>query len=381
MNNKLIQKIKLFFNNYLILGIVFLLFVAFGAYTYNSSRNSTINSSRNSPIIANVITDGIFKIKKCVPEKMAPGYTMVYSLHDHVVYWLKGCNVVRILDVPGKISVIRQDKHGLYGLIEYEFIESEPIGFNPDGTLRFFVGRKNFKGWPHHDIIAAASGTFFTIIAEEIAPNVLDDVIIEFDTKGEILWSWSVNEHLFGKKDARKIFKIQKPPLCPMKSEKIEHTTHCNALDIFENGDILLSVRNLSEIVRISYPDGKVIWRRGSDVLSYQHYPTIQPDGSILVYDNGIKQGKTGIVKFSPAGKVILNKRLNFFSGGLGSVQELSNGNWLVVDGMHARVLEYTPDFKEVVFNLKLKRRNYISWAKKEKAWFYRASHVDRLPF
>lgn len=356
---------------YLILGIVFLLFVAFGVYAHPS-----INSTKNSTIIANVIADGIFEIKKCVPQKMAPGYTIIYPIHDHIVYWLKEGNVVRILDVPGKISVIRQDKQGLYGLID-----ASPMGFKPDGTLRFFVPRKNFKGGPNHDIIATPRGTFFTITSENVAPEIVDQVIVEFDTKGKILWSWSVNEHLFGKKDAKEIFKIKLGPLCPIKGERIEYNTHCNALDIFENGDILLSVRNLCEIVRISYPDGKVIWRRGSGILSYQHHPTIQPDGSILVYDNGIGQGQTGIVKFSPTGKVILNRRLNFYCGGLGSVEELSNGNWLVVDGEHGRVLEYTPDFSEVVFELKLIRKNYIKWCKKEEAWFYRTAHVEKLPF
>lgn len=352
---------------YLILGIVFLLFVAFGAYASNSTKNSTI--------IANVIADGIFKIEKCVPQKMAPGYTIIYPIDDHVVYWLKEGNVVRILDVPGRISVIRQDKQGLYGLID-----KNPMGFNPDGTLRFFVLRKNFEGGPTHDIIATSRGTFFTITTENITPEIDDQVIVEFDTKGKVLWSWSVNEHLFGKKDAKKIFEIKLGPLCPIKGDRIEYNTHCNALDIFKNGDILLSVRNLCEIVRISYPDGKVIWRWGSGILSYQHHPTIQPDGSILVYDNGVEQGQTGIVKFSPTGKVILNKRLNFYSGGLGSVEELSNGNWLVVDGEHGRVLEYVPDFSEVVFELKLLRKSWV-WKKMEKAYFYRAHRVDKLPF
>lgn len=371
---------------YLILAIVFLLFVAFGAYANNSTENSTI--------IANVIADGIFKIEKCVPQKMAPGYTMVYSLHGDIVYWLKGRKVVRILDLPGKIHVMRQDKQGLYGLID-----GDPMGFNPDGTLWFFVHKKKFKGNPNHDIIATSRGTFFIITTERVAPNIpkiakklakifgreapliQDQVIIEFDTKGKILWNWSVNEHLFGKKDAKQIFKIKRGPLCPLKGDITKYNTHCNALGIFENGDILLSVRNLCEIVRISYPDGKVIWRWGSDILTYQHCPTVQPDGSVLVYDNGTEQEKTGIVKFSPAGKVVLNKRLNFYSGALGSVEELSNGNWLLVDGEHGRVLEYTPDFSEVVFELKLIRKNYISWSKNESAQFYRTAHVEKLPF
>ncbi len=72
---------------------------------------------------------------------------------------------------------------------------------------------------------------------------------------------------------------------------------HCNSVEPDQDGNILLSSRNLDEITKISRESGEIIWRLGgkksdfgftNDIgFSVQHDARRLPNGNISVYDNG----------------------------------------------------------------------------------------------
>jgi arylsulfate sulfotransferase len=152
-----------------------------------------------------------------------------------------------------------------------------------------------------HDVLTLPNGHWITI--GQISKNftdlpgypgttsVLGDSMVDIDPNGNVVWGWSafdyldVNRHLQGLPD----------------------WTHSNALVYTPDGDLLLSMRHQSWILKIDYANGtgsgSVLWKLGEDgdfTLSGgdpsqwfygQHYPNLLSiDGSqmiLAVYDDG----------------------------------------------------------------------------------------------
>jgi len=319
-----------------------------------------------APVEDAIVADGVFWVKRCEPEHMSPGYTLVYPLEGSTLYWLHNCEVARTMDMPGRVGMVRQDSAGVYGLVG-----SSILAFDADGTRRFAVYRDQLPGPAHHDVIATSRGTYMALTKVEVESGVFDDVIVEVTTNGEILWQWSANLHLLGALDGSVVLPG-------------EQWLHSNSLDLYPDGDILLSARNLDMLVRVDYPSGEVLWTRGDDVLGKQHHANLGPGQHVVVFDNGVLRGESGVVVFHPDAGVELDRRLGFFSDAFGSAEHLANGNWLIVDGRGGRVLEYASDFSRLVFELKLLRGNYIPYASDPdepvRAFLYRAHRVPALP-
>lgn len=123
----------------------------------------------------------------------------------------------------------------------------------------------------------------------------------------------------------------------------------------FNVGDLLLSSRSLNAILVID-PDSKKIkwWRVGA--TSRQHDPDWQPDGSITVYDNQMRDKNkinfenekfSRIVKMNVDSyntKVLYGgKKDEFYSNIRGKHQVLPNGNILITSSMQGRVLIVNP--------------------------------------
>lgn len=163
------------------------------------------------------------------------------------------------------------------------------------------------KGYPYtllqfsHDVLVQPNGHWIVIgqISKDFTDlpgypgttSVLGDVVVDIDPSGNVAWGWSafdyldVNRHLQGLPD----------------------WTHGNALTYTADGDLLLSLRHQSWILKIDYKDGagtgNVLWKLGdegdftlaggdpSQWFYGQHYPyIISTNGSVTtmaVYDDG----------------------------------------------------------------------------------------------
>src|SRR5260370_13229848 len=54
------------------------------------------------------------------------------------------------------------------------------------------------------------------------------------------------------------------------------------------NGDILVSYRPISTVIRIDRTTGRIVWKLGPPTLAGQHPPTPLADDHILIFDNGV---------------------------------------------------------------------------------------------
>jgi len=153
----------------------------------------------------------------------------------------------------------------------------------------------------HHDVIVLPNGHWITLANTSKnftdlpgypgVTDVLGDVLIDIDLNGNVAWAWSGFDHL----------DVNRHPMA------FPDWTHSNAIIYTPDGNLLLSMRHQSWILKIDYADGAgagdILWKLGyqgdfalaggddSDWFFAQHYPNIETtDGSVMtlaIMDNG----------------------------------------------------------------------------------------------
>lgn len=154
----------------------------------------------------------------------------------------------------------------------------------------------------HHDVLVLPNGHWIGLC--EIAKNFTDlpgypgttqvvgDALVDIDPNGNVVWVWSSFDHL----------DVNRYPYFGLPD-----WTHSNALVYTADGNLLLSMRNQSWILKIDYANGmgsgNLLWKLGQDGdftllggdpsqwFYAQHYPNIlSVNGSqttLAVYDDG----------------------------------------------------------------------------------------------
>ncbi len=148
---------------------------------------------------------------------------------------------------------------------------------------------------------------------------------------------------------------------------------HLNAIELFP-GDpnaILLSSRDQSMLVKFRRDTGEIVWKLGpdrdfamsdADRFYHQHAPEIQPDGHILLYDNGLRDDRewSRLVEIAydeatMTAEVVWDFRPSpdIFTNVWGDADRLENGNTLGTFGLRsgAQIIEVTND-ESVVWRL-----------------------------
>ncbi len=171
----------------------------------------------------------------------------------------------------------------------YDFTIPPPLGLNGGNPF-------------HHDVLVLPNGHWIAL--SEIAKSFTDlpgypgttqvvgDAVVDIDLNGNVAWAWSSFDHL----------DVNRYPYFGLPD-----WTHSNALVYTADGNLLVSMRNQSWILKLDYANGtgsgNVLWRLGqdgdftllagnsSDWFYAQHYPNIlSVNGSqttIAVYDDG----------------------------------------------------------------------------------------------
>lgn len=238
---------------------------------------------------------------------------------------------------------------------------------------------------------------------------LLDDVIIEVDWEGNILWEWVCNEHFdeFGFDEAAKNIMCRNPNM-RSSGGGMGDWMHINSMSVlgpnkwYDAGDerfhpdnIICDGRETNIIFIIDKKTGKIVWKIGprydtSEELKKigwiigQHHAHMIPrglpgEGNILVFDNGGWAGyglpnpssPTGaknalrdysrvleidpttlkiVWQYTPAeaGFLMPTDAERFYSPYISSAQRLPNGNTLITEGSDGRVFEVTPDHEIV---------------------------------
>jgi len=299
-------------------------------------------------------------------SRASPGFTLFSSAGDPTVY---------MIDLRG--SVVHTWKMpyppGLYGYLT----ESGTLFYNGQIHNDSFLGKVPSKGgaalettwdgkvlWEvrhkdhHHDGRLLRNGNVILLCAAELPATVakkvqggragteehgriFGDYLVELSKSGDVIWEWRAWEHLDPEKDV----------ITALQDNRSEWT-HGNAVIELADGDLLVSFRNISTIVKIRRQDGEIVWRLGAPPLSGQHAPTPLPNGNILLFDNGphrLDQSfpYSRVIEIDPATDQIVWKyqeanQYNFYSPRISNAQRLLNGNTLINEGFFGRFFEVT---------------------------------------
>jgi hypothetical protein len=117
--------------------------------------------------------------------------------------------------------------------------------------------------------------------------TVLDCVIQELDKNKNVIFQWRAIDH----------FNMTDGLGTTLTGASVD-PFHCNAIEMDQDGNILLSTRYLSEITKIDIETGNIIWRLGginnqfdfvndTTGFSWQHDIIRLPNGDITLMDNG----------------------------------------------------------------------------------------------
>ncbi len=224
-----------------------------------------------------------------------------------------------------------------------------------------------------HDVIKLSNGHYLLLLydtkfmdlskivdggAEDA--NVIGNLLVETDRTGTIYWEWSTFDH-FEITDLVDFYDL---------TMNIIDFTHINSLQETSDGNIVMSVRNFDEVVKINKSTGEIIWRIGGSEsknnqytfindtrngftgFSHQHSAQILPNGNLILLDNGWLNPlqQTRAVEYQldhtnkKATKVWEYYHPNgVFAGTMGSVEVLPNGNRFINFG-RKYITEVRPD-------------------------------------
>ena len=245
-----------------------------------------------------------------------------------------------------------------------------------DGTLQATVGGAALP-LDFHDLQLLPNGNYLAIMdvtrncpadptqcvdlsswGLSTAATILDNVIVELNSANQIVWQWSVADH------------INVATADVNWHDQFPDVIHMNSILYDGNGGIIWSARHLDAVYRIDMATGALTWKlggspepesltvtgdqylnSGGQLFSGQHYARFAPDGSLTVSDNGTRANRAPrAVRFvldtstSSATEVeqVTDPRATF-ANCCGSVEKLAGGDWVASWGYNEFMTELTP--------------------------------------
>ena len=341
---------------------------------------------------------------QAMPAKMLPGgYVMGLSGYRHPDYGMQdGVNLLEIdydgnivwefdhleeIDDPGRDHRWMARQHHDYQR------EGNPVGYYVPGMDANPLGGKT--------LILCHQTIRNPLISDK---KLLDDMMIEVDWEGNILWKWSISDHFeeLGFDEAAKNVLFRDPN---MRSSDggVGDYLHVNCASYlgpnkwYDQGDsrfhpdnIIFDCREANILAILDKASGKLVWKIGPDfnaspelrklgwIIGQHHFHMIPKglpgEGNLLVFDNGgwagygmpnpgsalgaknAQRDYSRVLEFDPItlevvwkltpkelGHAIPTDASKFYSPYVSSVQRLPNGNTMVDEGSDGRVIEVTP--------------------------------------
>ncbi|RPH37798.1 aryl sulfotransferase [bacterium] len=333
----------------------------------SSSRVGDNPTGSSSDIDQNPIRRRGTGLRALDPDRASPGLTMFAPIG--------GDGTVYLIDLQGKVVHTWKMPYrpGLYGYLT----ERGTLFYNGRIPNDTFLGKTPFKGgvvleadwngkvlWEvhedghHHDGRLLKNGNVILLCSRELPDSIAKkiiggrpgtevngkmwaDYLVEMTKDGRAIWEWRSWEHLDPAKE-----------VITASQDSRAEWTHGNGLIELPNGDLLVSFRNISTVIRIDRKSGEVVWKLGAPPLSGQHAPTPLPNGNILIFDNGPHRVDetfpfSRVIEVIPSTKEVIwsfQEAIppNFYSPRISNAQRLPNGNTLINEGQFGRFFEVT---------------------------------------
>jgi len=276
--------------------------------------------------------------------------------HGALVLFNRSGEIVWMHDQDGDFGAVTGQTLTDDGTILYVFRPTDRHGAGYEIDLNRNVHWISREGpWLHHEVGNGPDGNraYLYWIFEEYDGDLYEGDGIELvdpDTN-EVLWSWNIFDHF----DPAE---FQVPELAREGISRIGALdwSHSNAVIWDEARSVFwVSVRHFDRLIGVDYPSGEVVITLGQGgiggdgLMSHQHAPELQPDGSILLWDNGNGYSPpfSRAVQYSFDAEAGTYQRLfewhdepTFFDRAVGDANRLPNGNTLITAGVSGRIIE-----------------------------------------
>lgn len=195
----------------------------------------------------------------------------------------------------GSMTYADTKKNKFYQLnSNYKVIDSFQVTNNWETDFHEFIITENGSYY-------MLANKFITVDLSEKVPNgnkealIIEQIIQKFNKNKELIWSFSMYDNLDMFEATEEVDFTQ----------KVVDPYHINSIDEDQNGNIYISVRNFSQIMKINLASSKIVWRLGgsksknssftflNDEIdgyvgnSITHDAKLLPNGNLLFIDNG----------------------------------------------------------------------------------------------
>ncbi|MFA5834075.1 MAG: aryl-sulfate sulfotransferase [Bacteroidota bacterium] len=256
------------------------------------------------------------------------------------------------------------------GMLSYRLADPYYRFYEMDSsyTVTREITTKNGFGTDEHELQILPNGNVLLIALENKTidmsklvsggntnATIIGNHLQEIDPAGNVLFEWKCWDNL----------NILDATHVNLTAQTIDYV-HMNAIAVDIDGNILISNRHLSEIMKINRTTGRVMWRFGgknnqftyvNDPLngpSYQHDIRVLPNGNYTVMDNGnyhspsvsrAVEYKLDTVAMTATLVWQYRHTPDRYTWWMGNVQRLPNGNTLInwADGSLPKLTEVTP--------------------------------------
>ncbi|MBI4918283.1 MAG: aryl-sulfate sulfotransferase [Acidobacteria bacterium] len=218
----------------------------------------------------------------------------------------------------------------------------------------------------HHDVEVTPRGQLLTLVAARrriasVDPDadVWDDRLTLLTQDGAVVESVSLYDVLTS---SRLRFPLQ---IVGRRAEKDGSRTidlfHSNAAEwvkypelagrgpLYGADNVLVTSRHQDAVFMIDWPSRQLVWFWGPGNLSGPHDATLQPNGNILIFDNGLARRWSRVVELDPRApsdllEISFPRKGQFFSRVMGTSQRLANGNLLITNPAGGQGIELGSD-------------------------------------
>ncbi len=292
----------------------------------------------------------VYEVDVHEPDRVQPGWTMTNVMVDSIL----SPPVVVMLDLEGEVVWYHEvgEAPG-FADVDATLLDDGSVliggGLGPgQSAMRVDMSGERIWFGPtqpdvllgpgalHHVFRQLPNGHYMTL-EFEAQHTVLEDVILELDEDGVVAWEWHAADHI---PDAT-----------------IEHIHGNMALADLDAGVTYLNALLTRAFYAIDRDSGEIVWTfgEGRDFemltdhewpwVSFAHAPEIQPDGHVLMYDNGGLGGhdESRVVEYALDEEAMTAELVWEYPGELaedfwftqfwGDADRLPNGNTLVTSG------------------------------------------------
>ncbi len=180
------------------------------------------------------------------------------------------------------------------------------------------------------------------------ATVIVNGDIVEVDPSGAEVWRWRSEDHVADSENTYPLCFDLDPGVAEVWGLDL---LHINAVDVFPDGDLLVTARHFDAVMRIDKTTGNVEWKlggtppmQGVDLAVVNdprsgpvtpHDGRVLPNGNVSIHDNrfGAAQPTSRAVEYSvqpTTATLVWSYPATFVSGTLGSVRRLSDGSTVI---------------------------------------------------